>query len=310
MTDTERASSGPPGCAGRHMRTPPSDAEAAAVLAAWAASEQGITLDATYLDLSGADLSGADLGSALLCPSTAHGIVLRDVDLYRANLGWSDLTGAVLIGACLVKAELTETVLRDADLTGADLGSADLYEVDARGACFAGARLDGASLLGATLLEGADLRRAGVARTSFDVVLDESTRLQGLHGSVYGPACVVDGDARRELAGLALELWLAERGAAVEVLNSPADTTTYYVRVGYGASRGDPAGVVRRRRAGAVVRDEVFTRNLRWEPTEYLRRYELGHNDQDHVEITPAEADAFVRRVTRKLGSGDPRADT
>lgn len=309
MTDTERDSSGPPGYAGRHMRTAPADAEAAAVLADWAASEQDVTLDATYLDLSGADLSGADLGSALLCPSTAHGIVLKDAELYRANLGWSDLTGAVLTGACLVKAELTETVLRDADLSGADLGSADLYEVDARGACFAGARLNGASLLGATLLQGADLRGARVSRTSFHVVLDESTRLEGLHGSVYGPACVTGDDGLRELACLALELWLAGRGAAVEVLNSPADTTTYYARVGDGFSRDDPAGVVRRRRAGNDVRDEAFTRNLRWRATEYLRRYALGHNDGDRVEITPAEADAFVRRITRKLGTGDPPPD-
>ncbi|MFZ3566228.1 pentapeptide repeat-containing protein [Streptomyces sp. BH097] len=310
MKDTERTASGPPGFAGRHMRTAPADAEAAEVLADWAASEEDVTLDATYLDLSGADLSGADLGRALLCPSTARGIVLKDTDLYRANLGWSDLTGAVLTGACLIKAELTETVLRDADLTGADLGSADLYEVDARRACFAGARLNGASLLGPTLMEGADLRGARVSRTSFRVVLDESTRLEGLHGSVHGPAYVSGGDGRRELAGLALELWLAERDATVEVLNSPADTTTYYAHVGDGFSRADPAGVVRRRRAGNVVRDEAFTRNLRWQATEYLRRYELGHNDDDHVEITEAEADAFVRRITRKLNAGDPPADT
>ncbi|MHC5257644.1 pentapeptide repeat-containing protein [Streptomyces sp. UC4497] len=280
------------------MRAAPADAEAAAVLAQWEAAEQDVALDATYLDLTGADLSGADLGSALFCPATARGVVLKEADLYRANLGWSDFSGAVLTGASLVKAELTETVLRDADLTQADLGSADLYAVDARRACFAGARLDGASLLGGTLLEGADLRGAGLSRTSFRVVLDERTRLEGLHGSIYGPACVADQDGRHELAGLALELWLAGRGATVEVLNSPADTTTYYARVGNGFSRSNPAGVVRRRRAEAVVRDEAFTRNLRWEATEYLRRHELGHNDDEHVEITSAEADEFVRRAT------------
>jgi hypothetical protein len=50
-----------------------------------------------------------------------------------------------------------------------------------------------------------------------------------------------------------------------------------------------------------VEHDEAFTRNLRWEPTEYLRRYHLGHDDVDHVEITEAEADAFVARITEKL---------
>ncbi|MGH4035192.1 pentapeptide repeat-containing protein [Actinomycetota bacterium Odt1-20B] len=286
----------------RRVLAAPADAEAAAVLAEWAAVGAEGTLDATYLNWSGADLSGTDLSSALFCPSTARGAVLRDAYLYRANLGWSDLTGAVLAGACLVKAELTETVLRDADLTGADLASADLYAVDARGAQMAAARLDGASLLGATRLEGADLRGASLLGTSFDVVLDDHTQLEGLHGSMYGPATVAEDDGCRELAGLALELWLAERGATVEVLNSPADTTTYYARISDDYPRSNPAGIVRRRRAGTIVRDDAFTRNLRWQETEYLYRYYLGHNDNDHVEITPEEADAFIRHITRKLG--------
>ncbi|MEV0116999.1 pentapeptide repeat-containing protein [Streptomyces sp. NPDC050844] len=305
MTDTGEASPTPAGAAGRHVRVPPINAAAADVLAQWAAADADVTLDATYLDLTGADLSGADLCSALFCPSTARGILLRKADLYRANLGWSDLTGAVLTEACLVKAELTETVLRDADLTGANLGSADLYAVDARGARLREARLNGASLYGATRLEGADLTGAGVARTSFQVVLDERTELQGLHGSIFGPTFVADHDGRRELAGLELELWLADRGATVEVLNSPADTTTYYARICEEFPRGNPAGIVRRRRAGTTVRDDAFTRNLRWEPTEYLRRYALGHNDVDHVEITSAEADAFVHRITRKHRAED-----
>lgn len=226
MTDADHASPGPSGSARRHVRAAPADAEAAAVLARWAASGPDGTLDATHLDLSGADLSRADLGLALFCPSSARGVVLREADLYRANLGWSDLTGAVLAGACLVKAELTETVLRDADLTGADLGGADLWTVDARGACLAGARLAGASLLGGTHLEGADLRGARVERTSFQVVLDERTSLQGLHGSVFGPAFVTGPDGGRELAGSALESWFTERGARVEVIASSTDRST------------------------------------------------------------------------------------
>lgn len=77
--------------------------------------------------------------------------------------------------------------------------------------------------------------------------------------------------------------------------------TTYYARIGDGFSREEPSGIVRRTVENGVERDEAFTRNLRWEPTEYLRLYELGHNDDDHVEITEAEADAFVERVTRLL---------
>lgn len=303
MTDTPPASPIPREPARRHVHVPPVDAGAAAVLDQWAAAGPDVTLDATHLDLTGADLSGADLGCALLCPSVARGIVLRGADLYRANLDWSDLTGAVLERACLVKAELTETVLRDADLSGADLGGADLYAVDARGARLRAARLDGASLLGDTRLEGADLRGASVAETSFHVVLDDHTRFEGLHGSIFGPAFVADHGGRSELAGLTLELWLAERGAQVEVLDSPGDTTAYYALVADGFSRTDPSGVVRRRRAGANVRDDAFTRNLRWEPTQYLHRYELGHNDIDHVEITQAEAKAFISRIATQHGT-------
>jgi hypothetical protein len=59
---------------------------------------------------------------------------------------------------------------------------------------------------------------------------------------------------------------------------------------------------VRRRIVDGVTCDEGFTRNLRWEPTQYLRRYALGHNDVDHVEISEADAEAFVEAVVRELG--------
>lgn len=32
-----------------------------------------------------------------------------------------------------------------------------------------------------------------------------------------------------------------------------------------------------------MTHDEVFTRNLCWEATEYLKLYDLEHNDIDHV---------------------------
>jgi hypothetical protein len=54
---------------------------------------------------------------------------------------------------------------------------------------------------------------------------------------------------------------------------------------------------MRRRTAEGRTVDEVFTRSLVWKPTDYFRRYDLGHNDDDHVEITEAEATEFVRRV-------------
>lgn len=80
--------------------------------------------------------------------------------------------------------------------------------------------------------------------------------------------------------------------------------TTYYAKIDEGHPRNDPRGIVRRRVVGSTSYDEAFTRNLQWEPTEYLQRYRLGHDDIDHVKITKAEADAFIERMSKKL-SGD-----
>ncbi|OKI96664.1 hypothetical protein AMK10_08140 [Streptomyces sp. CB02058] len=96
-------------------------------------------------------------------------------------------------------------------------------------------------------------------------------------------------------------MWLNSRGASVSVLNSPPGTVTYHARVDDEFPRERPAGIVRRRRAGNSLSDEVYSRNLRWEPTEYLRLYELGHNDDDHVEITEEEANRFILRTRAKL---------
>ncbi|MEU3500761.1 hypothetical protein ABZ726_08310 [Streptomyces hundungensis] len=59
---------------------------------------------------------------------------------------------------------------------------------------------------------------------------------------------------------------------------------------------------MRRRVLDGASYDEAFTRNLRWEPTEYLRLHLLGHNEVDHVEITECEADGFIATVVARLG--------
>jgi len=45
----------------------------------------------------------------------------------------------------------------------------------------------------------------------------------------------------------------------------------------------------------------VTTWLLRWDPTDYFDRVLLGHNDDEHVEITETEAQQFVERITAKL---------
>ncbi|WP_327657686.1 pentapeptide repeat-containing protein [Streptomyces sp. NBC_00483] len=279
----------------------PADPAAAAALLAWCeATDTETTFDASQLDLSGADLSGADLALATLFDTDLTDAKLVDADLYRAQSADAVLDRADLTGASLAKVDFRDTQLRSADLTRADLGSAALWKVDARSASFRHAVFDGAALQEVSLL-GADLTGASARNATLNVALDESTVVTGLTGEIRGPARLSEGDTERELAGLELELWLNSRGASVSVLNSPIGTVTYYARVDDEFPRERPAGIVRRRRAGKSLSDEAFTRNLRWEPTEYLRRYELGHNEDDHVEITEEEATRFILRFKAKF---------
>lgn len=284
----------------------PTDPEAAAALQAWCdARDDQTTLDASQLDLSDVDLSGADLALATLFDTNLAGAKLVGADLYRAQGADAVLDGADLSEASLVKVDFRDTSLRAANLTRADLGSAELRKVDAQSASLRDATLDGASLVNVSL-QGADLTGASAQNTTLNVVFDDRTIVIGLSGTVRGPARLAEPESGRELAGLELEFWLNDRGASVEVLNSPPGTVTYYARIDDEFPRERPAGIVRRRRAGQSFRDEAFTRNLHWEPTEYLRLYELGHNDSDHVEITEQEANRFISRITAKLRGSQP----
>ncbi|MFB7745481.1 pentapeptide repeat-containing protein [Streptomyces sp. NPDC056132] len=261
----------------------------------------GVARAAAVLDLSAAELAGAELGGGMLGGTVLRGAVLVGADFCRAHLEGAVLDGADLTGASLVKAVLDDASLRHTKLDGADLGSAELSDTDARQASLRGARLHGAALLG-TLLQGADLTRASLKETSFGTVVDKHTVVQGLSGSVYGPMTVERDGRRDEVGGRAMELWLNGRGADVRVIDPDARDITYYAKIGEGCPHSSPRGVVRRRFLDGVSYDEAFTRNLRWEATEYLRLYELGHNEVGHVEITEAEVDAFVAAVTAKIG--------
>jgi uncharacterized protein YjbI with pentapeptide repeats len=241
-------------------------------------------LDVSALDLSRADLSGADLAIALMTQTVLRSAKLVGTDLYRAHL-----EGAVL----------DEASLRGATLDEADLGCASLWAVDARSARFRAAKLDGASLVDVKL-EGADLTDASVRETSLKAVLDEHTVVRGLSGTLFGPAVIDHAGVRPEISGLDLERWLNSRGGKVRVLDPRSGDITYYAKFSEGYSRSNLQGIVRRRMVNGVAHDEAFTRNLRWEPTEYLRLHELGHNEVDHVEISEAEAVAFIEEVTRQ----------
>lgn len=88
--------------------------------------------------------------------------------------------------------------------------------------------------------------------------------------------------------------------ATLDALDAEGEIT-YFAKISEGYPRSSPRGIVRRRVDDGRTYDEAFTRNLRWEPTEYLRLYELGHNEIDHVGITEIEAAAFIESTTERL---------
>ncbi|MFJ2580012.1 pentapeptide repeat-containing protein [Kitasatospora aureofaciens] len=282
-----------------YPKTLPLDQQAAARLGAWVTASGSEALQATELDLRGANLSGGDFTEAWFTFAVLVGVSLADADLYRAHLEKADLTGANLTGASLVKATLDRATLRSTCLDRANLTSASLVDVDASATTFRRADLTNATLLQVDL-RGADLSDAVTANTSFIVHVDDHTVVRGLSGTLFGPVTVVTGDTEQELDGAALQQWFTEHGAQVEVLGG--EPVTYYAMFSGKYTRENPHGVMRRRIVDGIDVDEAFTRNLRWEPTEYLRRYYFGHNDIDHAEITRAEVDAFIERVKQAVG--------
>ncbi|WP_328732383.1 hypothetical protein OHT20_23185 [Streptomyces caniferus] len=114
-----------------------------------------------------------------------------------------------------------------------------------------------------------------------------------------------------DLNGVMIRLGNVESNASVTPFLTLAPATldaldaegeiTYYAKVSEGYPRNNPRGIVRRRIDEGQTYDEAFTRHLRWEPTEYLKLYDLGHNEVDHVKITEIEAATFIESVTTKI---------
>ena len=66
---------------------------------------------------------------------------------------------------------------------------------------------------------------------------------------------------------------------------------TYYAIL---SDAGVPTGIVRRTHLSVGTEDESFRRDLTWCPTEFLRKYSLGHNDRDYREISAVEAQSLI----------------
>ncbi|GHB84273.1 hypothetical protein GCM10010347_63980 [Streptomyces cirratus] len=117
-----------------------------------------------------------------------------------------------------------------------------------------------------------------------------------------------------DLNGVMIPLGTVETNASVPPFLTLAPATldaldaegeiTYYAKIDERHPRQSPRGIVRRRIDEDGTYDEAFTRNLRWEPTEYLKLYALGHDDIDHVPVCEHEAAAFIESVAHKLTGG------
>ena len=85
-------------------------------------------------DLYGADLSGQDLRCADLRGADLYGANLSGAELFGADLRGADLYGANLAGANLDQADLRCADLYGADLTGASMNQANIAAADLYGA--------------------------------------------------------------------------------------------------------------------------------------------------------------------------------
>jgi hypothetical protein len=82
------------------------------------------------------------------------------------------------------------------------------------------------------------------------------------------------------------------------------EAVTYYAIVNESSSRERPFGIVRRVKHEGGQRDEVFSRDLKWEHTALLYSAERGDLTNDLVPISEEEADRIVERI-RGLASPD-----
>lgn len=86
----------------------------------------------------------------------------------------------------------------------------------------------------------------------------------------------------------------------------------YFALLRDGGTAETASGLVRRIETKPMPTDEVIGNDLDWHPTEYLHRYWLGHNDQDHVEVSAEFAVQLLERwrATRQPAASDPSAGT
>jgi len=87
--------------------------------------------------------------------------------------------------------------------------------------------------------------------------------------------------------------------------NAMDEAVTYYAIVNEFSSREQPFGLVRRIKHEGGERDEVFSRDLKWEHTALLYSAERGDLTNDFVPISEEEAGRIVERIRGLASPGE-----
>lgn len=65
--------------------------------------------------------------------------------------------------------------------------------------------------------------------------------------------------------------------------------------------RPGPIGIMRRYEEGTITRSEVYNfKQDQWVHTEFFAKYQLGHNDNDYVEVSREEAEEAIEIVKQR----------
>lgn len=68
---------------------------------------------------------------------------------------------------------------------------------------------------------------------------------------------------------------------------------TYYALI---SDVGKPGGLLRRSHDGLGRKGESLRGDFTWQPSEFLERYDLGHNDSDFTEVSADEAASLIEQ--------------
>jgi hypothetical protein len=79
-----------------------------------------------------------------------------------------------------------------------------------------------------------------------------------------------------------------------------AEKITYYAIIDDRATRGDPAGLARRREDAEGSRDEALGRDLTWHFSPVIVAWERAESTDELVEISAEEADRSIERFRQQ----------